>query len=195
MSGGPASPPTDIELVQRIAARDDGALASLYGRHSRLAYSLILRILRNPADADEVLQETFVAIWTRAECYDARLGSPAAWMTRIARNRAIDRLRARRVRAAISVEPAADANGDVTMPEGSTDTTPETALHATLTTRSVGAALAGLPTAQRTLIEAAFFEGYTHHELAARFGVPLGTVKTRIRSGLAALRGRLEQFA
>lgn len=195
MSGASATPPADVDLLQRIAARDDGALAALYDRHARLAYSLILRILRSPADADEVLQETFVSVWTRAVSYDARLGSPAAWLTRIARNRAIDRLRARRVRAAISVEPAADADGDVTMPEGSTDITPETALRETLTTRAVGAALADLPAAQRALIEAAFFEGYTHHELSTRFGVPLGTVKTRIRTGLTALRGRLEQFA
>lgn len=195
MSGAPTTPPADVDLLQRIAACDDGALAALYDRHARLAYSLILRILRSPADADEVLQETFVSVWTRAVSYDARLGSPAAWLTRIARNRAIDRVRARRVRAAISVEPAADADGDVTMPEGSTDMTPETALHETLTTRAVGAALADLPAAQRALIEAAFFEGYTHHELSTRFGVPLGTVKTRIRTGLAALREHLEQFA
>lgn len=195
VSGAPTTPPADVDLLQRIAACDDGALAALYDRHARLAYSLILRILRSPADADDVLQETFVSVWTRAVSYDARLGSPAAWLTRIARNRAIDRVRARRVRAAISVEPAADADGDVTMPEGSTDMTPETALHETLTTRAVGAALADLPAAQRALIEAAFFEGYTHHELSTRFGVPLGTVKTRIRTGLAALREHLEQFA
>ncbi len=195
VSGAPATPPADVDLLQRIAARDDGALAALYDRHARLAYSLILRILRSAADADDVLQETFVAVWTRAESYDARLGSPAAWLVRIARNRAIDRLRSQRVRAAISVEPPADASGNVTTPEGSTDETPETALQETQTARAVGAALADLPATQRTLIEAAFFEGYTHHELAKRFGVPLGTVKTRIRSGLAALRGHLEQLA
>ena len=185
----------DLELLQRIAARDDSALAALYDRHSRLAYSLILRILRSAADADEVLQETFVRVWTRADSYDPRLGLPAAWLTRIARNRAIDRVRAKRVRAAISVEPATGVDGDAVMPEPETRITPEHELQETMTTRAVGTALAHLPAVQRQLIEAAFFDGYTHHELAARFGVPLGTVKTRIRSGLAALRGRLEQFA
>ena len=77
VSGAPVTPPADVDLLQRIAARDEGALAALYDRHARLAYSLILRILRNPADADEVLQETFVSVWTRAESYDARLGSSA----------------------------------------------------------------------------------------------------------------------
>ena len=88
-------------------------------------------------------------VWSRAETYDALLGSPGAWLTRIARHRAIDRLRARRVR------------GDIN--------------------------------SQLALIEAAFFEGYTHRELADQFGMPLGTVKTRIRTGLAAMRGRLKQ--
>jgi len=185
----------DLELLRRIAARDDSALAALYDRHSRLAYSLILRIVRSAADADEVLQETFVRVWTRADSYDPRLGVPAAWLIRIARNRAIDRVRARRVREAISVTPATRDDGSVAVPEPETLITPEHELLETMTSRAVGSALAHLPATQRQLIEAAFFDGYTHHELAARFGVPLGTVKTRIRSGLAALRGRLEQFA
>ncbi len=184
---------TDLDLLQRIAARDDAALASLYDSHCRLVYSLILRIVRSAADADEVLQETFVRVWTRADTYDARLGSPAAWLTRIARNRAIDRVRAARVRADLAVEPAHPT--DAPPPEPETHVTPERELQGTRTSRAVGAALAGLPAVQRELIEAAFFDGYTHHELATRFGVPLGTVKTRIRTGLMAMRGRLEQFA
>jgi RNA polymerase sigma-70 factor (ECF subfamily) len=185
----------DLELLQRIAARDDSALAALYDRHCRAAYSLILRILRSPADADDVLQETFVRVWARADTYDSRLGAPAAWLIRIARNRAIDRVRARRVRADISVAPAERADGSFAVPEPETRTTPEHALHDTMTTRAVGSALAHLPAVQRELIEAAFFDGFTHHELAVRFGVPLGTVKTRIRTGLAALREHLEEFA
>jgi RNA polymerase sigma-70 factor, ECF subfamily len=185
----------DLELLHRIAARDDSALAALYDRHSRLAYSLIMRIVRSAADAEEILQETFVRVWTRADTYDPRLGVPAAWLTRIARNRAIDRIRARRVREAISVTPATRDDGSVAVPEPETLITPEHELLETMTSRAVGSALAHLPATQRQLIEAAFFEGYTHHELAALFGVPLGTVKTRIRTGLAALRGRLEQFA
>jgi RNA polymerase sigma-70 factor (ECF subfamily) len=185
----------DLELLQRIAARDDSALAALYDRHCRVAYSLILRILRSPADADDVLQETFVRVWTRADSYDSRLGAPAAWLIRIARNRAIDRVRARRVRADVSVAPVEREDGSVVVPEPVAPTTPEHELHHTMTTRAVGSALAHLPAVQRDLIEAAFFDGFTHHELAARFGVPLGTVKTRIRTGLAALREHLEEFA
>jgi RNA polymerase sigma-70 factor, ECF subfamily len=187
-------PVSDLELLQRIAARDEAALASLYDRHSSLSYGVILRILRNSSDADEVLQETFVRIWTRADTYDSRLGSPAAWLTRIARNRAIDRLRARHVRRNISVEPADLADGSSGLPEPEHHDTPEVVVGDAATTRALREAMAILPDAQRALIEAAFFEGYSHQELAARFDVPLGTVKTRIRSGLTTMRGRLEQL-
>ena len=184
----------DLGLLGRIAARDEAALADLYDRHSRLAYSVILRILRCPSDAEEVLQETFVRVWSRAETYDPRLGSPAAWLTRIGRNRAIDRLRAKHVRSDISVEQGAGGDGDAARPrEPETRETPEVVLQRNATAGALGVALAALPTTQRELIEAAFFEGYTHHELSARFGLPLGTVKTRIRTGLTAMRGRLEQ--
>ena len=81
-------PADDLSLLQRIATRDDAALAELYDRHHRLAFAIIQRIVQSPSDAEEVLQETFVRVWSRAETYDARLGSPAAWIVRIARNRA-----------------------------------------------------------------------------------------------------------
>jgi RNA polymerase sigma-70 factor, ECF subfamily len=167
----------DLTLLQRIAARDDAAMADLYDRHHRLVYAIVRRIVQSPSDAEEVLQEAFVRVWSRAETFDPRLGSPAAWLVRIARNRAIDRLRARQARAGINV-PVPASEGE----------SPERDL-------AVRGAVATLPAAQRALIEAAFFEGYTHQELSARFGVPLGTVKTRIRSGLVSLRVRLEQTA
>ena len=88
----------DIELLERAAARDPQAIAELYDRHSRLLFGLILRILRNRSDAEEVLQEVFLAVWTKAESYNRSLGPPSAWLVRIARNRSIDRLRANDVR-------------------------------------------------------------------------------------------------
>jgi RNA polymerase sigma-70 factor (ECF subfamily) len=184
----------DLGLLQRIAIRDEAALGEFYDRHSRLAYSVILRILGSASDAEEVLQETFVRVWSRADTFDGLLGSPATWLTRIARNRAIDRLRARRARGNVAadalvhpLETAADSA------EPATHDTPETVLEDRTIAGAVQAALAALTPEQRALIEAAFFEGYTHSELATRFGVPLGTVKTRIRIGLATMRGRLEQ--
>ena len=190
----PSSSDADIGLLQRIVTRDEAALAELYDRHSRLVYSLIMRILGSPSDAEDVLQETFVRVWSRADTYDALLGSPAAWLTRIARNRAIDRLRARRGRGDLAIGPAVHTADDAPRSaEPITRDTPETQLEGRMTAGVVRAALATLTPDQRALIEAAFFDGYTHSELSTRFGVPLGTVKTRIRSGLTAMRGHLEQ--
>ena len=128
-----------------------------------------------------MLQEVFVQVWTRGETYNVALGSPVAWLVRIARNRAIDRLRANavRLRAAESV------------PEPQAADSPEA--HASLTEqqRAVGRALDSLPADQRVLIEQAYFLGLTQSELAERFRLPLGTVKTRIRAGMTALRQQL----
>jgi RNA polymerase sigma-70 factor (ECF subfamily) len=190
----PSSSQVDVDILRRIATRDEAALAELYDRHSRLAYSVIVRILGSPSDAEDVLQETFVRVWSRADTYNPLLGSPATWLTRIARNRAIDRLRARRVQGRVVLEAALHAADHAPLSgEPVTRDTPETLLEGRTTAGTVRTALATLTPDQRTLIEAAFFEGYTHSELATRFGVPLGTVKTRIRTGLAAMRGRLEQ--
>lgn len=176
----------DIPLLQRIAARDTAALAELYDRHSRLIFSLVLRILQDRGEAEDVLQETFIRVWNRADVYDPRVGAPLPWIVRVARNRAIDRVRARRVRAAVDapgVEPAAAEP----MPDTGIQSPEAAVLEAERRLRLTDA-LAGLPPEQRQLIEAAFFEGYTHSELADRFGLPLGTVKTRIRAGMLAMR-------
>jgi RNA polymerase sigma-70 factor (ECF subfamily) len=170
-------------LISRLIARDPSALSELYDAHSRLLFGLILRILRDRAEAEEVLQEVFVQVWTRAETYNADLGSPTGWLVGIARNRAIDRLRANTVRERAT--EAAPAPPPVVTPE----------LHASLAERqrTVQRALDALPLEQRELIEQAYFHGLTQAELAARFNLPLGTVKTRIRAGLLALRGNLER--
>lgn len=182
----------DLALLRRVVARDPIAVADLYDRYSSLLFGVIMRILGSRPDAEEVLQEVFVRVWTRADMYDERLGSPAAWLIRIGRNRAIDRLRERRTRtttivdadaAAIDVDAAAAAAGEPT---------PEALAQMAEQGGTVRHALAALPSDQRALIEAAFFEGYTHSELADRFGLPLGTVKTRIRAGMMAMRERLE---
>jgi RNA polymerase sigma-70 factor (ECF subfamily) len=186
-----ASDPTDIGLLQRIAARDTAALAELYDRHNRLLFGLVLRIVRDRGAAEEILQEAFVRVWTRAERYDARIGGPLPWIVRVARNCAIDRLRARRVRAAVDT-PAVDLAAVEATAAATGIQTPEAAVLDSERRQKLTGALAGLPSDQRQLIEAAFFEGYTHSELAQRFGLPLGTVKTRIRLGMIAMRKRLE---
>jgi RNA polymerase sigma-70 factor, ECF subfamily len=175
----------DITLIDRIVARDERAVGELYDRHSRVLYGLILRILRDRSEAEEVLQEVFVLVWTRAETYNATLGSPAAWLVRIARNRAIDRLRANSVRLR-AVESAP-------VPEPAAN--PELAASAGEEQRAVIRALESLPCEQRLLIEQAYFLGLTQSELAERHQLPLGTVKTRIRLGMQALRQRLAELS
>jgi RNA polymerase sigma-70 factor, ECF subfamily len=186
-----ASDPTDLTLMQRIAARDTVALAELYDRHSRLLFGLILRIVRDRGEAEEVLQETFVRVWTRADIYDAQMGGPLPWIVRVARNHAIDRVRARLVRAGVNA-PATDATAIEAEAPATAIQSPEAAVLDDERRRTLTDALAGLPAEQRQLIEAAFFEGYTHSELAQRFRLPLGTVKTRIRAGMIAMRRTLE---
>jgi RNA polymerase sigma-70 factor (ECF subfamily) len=184
-----ASDPVDFSLLQRIAARDTAALGELYDRHSRLLFGLILRIIRDRAEAEEILQEAFVRVWTRIETYDAQLAGPLPWIVRVARNCAIDRLRTRRVRA--NVDAPATSGAVVEAVPAADIQTPEAAVMEGERYRTLTGALASLPEEQRQLIEAAFFEGHTHSELARRFGLPLGTVKTRIRAGMIAMRKRL----
>jgi RNA polymerase sigma-70 factor (ECF subfamily) len=181
----------DLGLLQRIVARDTAALADLYDRRSRLLFGLILRIVRDRGEAEEILQEVFLRVWTRAELYDPRLGGPMPWLVRLARNSAIDRLRARRIREAASAAPFDESIAD-NSPSNTDIRTPETAVLDAERRGTVIDALANLPPEQRRLIEAAFFEGYTHTELARRFELPLGTVKTRIRAGMIAMRQRME---
>jgi RNA polymerase sigma-70 factor, ECF subfamily len=173
---------TDAALVVRVIARDPNALGELYDRHNRLLFGLILRILKNREEAEEVLQEVFVQTWTKASSYHSALGSPAGWLVGIARNRSIDRLRANAVRVRTCE----------TAPTPLAVETPEA--HASLGEQrlDIERALEALPSEQRDLIEHAYFFGLTHSELADHFRLPLGTVKTRIRSGMQALRGRLE---
>lgn len=173
--------PDDAALLERIVARDACSVSVLYDRHARLLFNLVLRILRNRADAEDVLQEVFVAVWTRAESYNPTLGPPAAWLVRIARNRAIDRFRSNAARGRL-----ADASQDLAA-SAPAPAAPEDR-------HDVVRALGVLPPEQRELVEQAYFMGLTHSELAARFGLPLGTVKTRVRTGLLALRAHFQQM-
>jgi RNA polymerase sigma-70 factor (ECF subfamily) len=173
----------DITLIERIVARDERAIGELYDRHSRLLFGLILRILRDRSEAEEVLQEVFVLVWNKADSYNVALGSPAGWMVRVARNRAIDRLRANTVRIK-AVE---------SVPEPPAVESPEARAAVSEQQRTIARALDALPPDQRVLIEQAYFQGLTQTELAERFNLPLGTVKTRIRTGMIALRQQLSQ--
>lgn len=175
----------DLTILDRIARGDQRAVGELYDRHSHLLFGLLVRILHERAEAEEVLQEVFVQAWTRADTYEASRGTPAGWLCGIARNRAIDRLRAR-------------ARGVRTLEHVSVPASPETpeALASTSQRqRDVHLALNALPREQRELIERAYFTGSTQSEMATELGLPLGTVKTRVRAGLQTLRKLLDHVA
>jgi len=173
----------DISLLERIIAREAEAVDALYDRHSRLLFGLILRILGNRDEAEDALQDVFLQIWNRAETYKAELGAPVQWLVRIARNRAINRLRATGVRARTleATPPPSAMQG------------PEAQAARSEQQRVLARALDGLRAEDRQLLEHAYFLGLTHSELAERFSLPLGTVKTRIRSALSTLKRELQQ--
>lgn len=169
-------------MARRLAAGDGDALADLYDAHASAVYSLALRITRVPADAEDVTQDVFTQAWRQASRFDASRGNLPAWLLMMARSRALDCLRRARRRPTAPLEPfAADAIPDVSP---GVDVVAATAEDALLTR----AALAALPDDQRRPVEMAYFEGLTHSEIAAQTSIPLGTVKTRIRSAMQHLR-------
>ncbi len=182
---------TDVSLLQRISQQDDSALSELYDRHASLLYALILRILKDEHYAEDILQEVFLRIWDRAQTYDEALGSPTAWLTRVARNMAIDRLRSK-VSRARDREDLLDEDRE--FQDVDQESSPERATIQAQQHQVIVAALSSLPREQRVLIEYAYFKGFTQSELAEHFKLPLGTVKTRIRAGMSALRLRLQHL-
>ena len=169
------------ELIARMAQRDTEALARFYDRYAPLAFSLILRIVRDRTDASEVLQDVFWEAWEAAGAYDPARGTPEAWVAMRARARAIDRVRSLRRRHEMFVAPVNEA----ATPEA--EAQPDAAESAELR-GAVRSALGQLSEAQREAIELAYYVGLTQSEIAARTKQPLGTVKTRIRLGLERLR-------
>jgi RNA polymerase sigma-70 factor (ECF subfamily) len=178
-------------LLPAVARGDIASFEALFDRYSGTLYALLLRILGNPEDAQEVLQETFVKVWTNAKMFDAVRGSEAAWLISIARSRGIDKLRSRRIR----VDRENDAGREISIHSSFVEKTTgaDDAIRSEERT-AVRGALAELPEAQRVALELAYFEGLSQSEIAERLGEPLGTVKTRMQLGMKKLRDRLRAF-
>lgn len=183
--GEHASGPSDEALLERLAAgSDERALSDLYDRYQAQMYGLAMRITRDPALAQDAVQEAFVGVWRNAARYAVGRSSVRTWMLSIAHHRAIDIVRRRR--PADTLPEFETADPALTTP----DVWPEVAQ--TLDRAAVTAAMAGLPRAQRDAIQLAYFEGLTQVEIADRTGAPLGTVKSRVRLGLLQMRRALE---
>ena len=178
----------DAVLLRRIGGGDRDALAALYDRFSRPLYSTALRILRDESEAQDIVQDTFVALWEKAAAFDAARGSAFAWAVTFARNRAIDRVRQRTRRAELL---AAAAPHDIVGADESAGTDSAGELQSKDHAASIRAAVASLPLEQKHAVELAFFSGLTQQEIAEKLSTPLGTVKARIRRGLLKLRDTL----
>ena len=205
MTGIDARGRDDAALMRAVAGGSHDALAALYDRHGDAVFAAASRLTSDRGMAEEVVQETFLALWNRAETFDPELGSLAAWLHTIARNRTVDRLRAAGRRPGLTPlssvvggsgggdEPDADALDRVmasgmlvagSVPERS----PEMSAALSELRAALQAALAEMPDDERTVIVLAYGEDLTQSEIAERLGWPLGTVKTRTRRGLARLR-------
>jgi len=175
-----AARPSDESLLERIRMNDQTAMTDVFDRYGSMVYSVALRILKDPSQAEDIMQEIFFQVWKNPNTFVQGRGSLGAWLVVVTRNRAIDSLRRRK---------PTDSVDDVVL-ASSTNLASEVERNATI--EKIRATLKGLPPEQQKSVELAFFEGLTHSEIAEKTGDPLGTVKTRIRLALISLRKAIQ---
>jgi RNA polymerase sigma-70 factor (ECF subfamily) len=173
------------ELLARVGQADASAFAQLYEQSSSVLFTLAVRILTNADEASELLQDVYIEVWRKAANFDSKRGSPMAWLITLTRSRAIDRLRASASRG----RHLTDSIDDTSAQELPGETPDPLEIHSKEELRTlVTSAFTDLPAAQQEAIELAFYEGLTHAEIAEKLHKPLGTIKTRIKLGMAKLR-------
>jgi RNA polymerase sigma-70 factor (ECF subfamily) len=178
----------DEELMPLVGRKDPEAFEVLYDRHGGVAYSLAYRIVGDRAAAEEVTQEAFISVWRSGARFDATRGSVRAWLLSVVRNRAIDFLRSKAGKA-----PKLDFDDDSALEQRpAAERTEEEALRRE-TAGEIRGALGKLPGEQSKVIELAYFGGFSHSEIAEILGLPMGTVKGRMRLGLEKIRGELAE--
>jgi len=178
----------DGALVRAMAAGDERALGTLYDKWHAVVHGVVARVLRQPDDVEDVVEETFWQAWRQASRFDPTRGAVQTWLLTIARSRALDRVRSLRRRRE---EPLEGDDGEaVTQVAAPSD--PGLDAEASERRRIVTAALSELPTEQRETLELGYYGGLSQSEIAERTGQPLGTVKTRMRLAMQKLRGQLQ---
>jgi len=180
-----SAPGSDVELLHAVARGDEAALARLYDAYRVILFGLLVRILNSREEAEDILQEVFVQVWRRAKDFDEKRGRPFTWLVTLARSRAIDRLRQLGARQRLATGAAQDQEQTESVSDALTD-----AVRAEQQA-VVRRAMAQLPEEQRTTLLLAYFDGLTQSEIASKLNAPLGTVKTRMRSGMIKLRALL----
>jgi RNA polymerase sigma-70 factor (ECF subfamily) len=170
----------DADLLERISERDEAAMAAIFDRYAKMVYSIALRVLHDPAEAEDVMQEVLLQIWRGSQSFVSGQGSLGGWLAVVARNRAIDVLRRRH---------SSDPIDEVVLP-ASINLAAEAERNTLI--EKVRTIMRELPQEQQTSMELAFFDGLTHSEIAEKTGDPLGTVKTRIRLALISIRKALQ---
>jgi len=170
----------DVDLLKAIARQDETALAELYDRYRLILFGLLVRILNSREEAEDVLQEVFLQVWRRAADFDETRGRPFTWLVTLARSRGIDRLRNLAARERVALAGAREASEEVSDAMADAFRSEQRGL--------VTSALDQLPDEQRRPLMLAYFEGLTQSEIASKLNAPLGTVKTRMRTGLSKLR-------
>lgn len=174
---------SDIDLLHAVARGDEAALARLYDDYRVILFGLLVRILNSREEAEDILQDVFIQVWRRAKDFDESRGKPFTWLVTLTRSRAIDRLRQLGARQRLATAATQD------QPEEASDALTDTIKSAQQ--EIVQRALAELPEDQKQTLVLAYYEGLTQSEIASKLGAPLGTVKTRMRSGMAKLRASL----
>ena len=195
LSAPEPAPVGDETLMARIQEREPEALAALYDRYSGILKSLIMGVIHNDAEADDLLQEIFMEIWNQAAHYSAQKGKPLGWIVTLTRRRSIDRLRKKQAYARAEERLQ---NETEQQPDAWVHNSTEDDIEMSDTRRLILGILKNLPPAQREAIDLAFYHGMSQREIAAKTGIPLGTIKTRLELGLKkiseALRGMKDEF-
>lgn len=179
------TPNEDAQLLSRVAAGDEAALAELFDRYSGLLTALARRVLNSTSDAEEILQEVFLQVWNQASRYDRSRSSVSTWLVLITRSRAIDRLRSRQVKDRTLLALKQEKPVSHTSPEGSRSVLMEQRR------KRLHSEMLVLPPEQRQVLELAFFSGMTQSEIANATEIPLGTVKTRTLLAMKKMRKAL----